>query len=200
MTTIAASNLVPPSLPSPSLIDLFIFERPELFLILQLIAAAIILWRINQHGMLGKLWWLPLVCVALGVGVLAVGNAVETVRERLMRRTTEFVGTFIGGDRGRVERLLADQFVAEEIPMANGKRGALDAMDHPYVDGIADYSVEIEGGVRDSENAGRTQAAVSVDHTRWGATRTPGIFEFGWRRTRDGRWVITRLEMLRRPL
>lgn len=199
MPTLAASNLVPPSLPGPSLVDTFILERPELFLVLQLIAAAIILWRVNQHGMLGKLWYVPLICVVLGLGVYAYGNSVETVRERLMRQTGEFVDAFVGGDTARVDALLAESLTLEDIPRATNRASVLDAMDHRYIDGIRDYTAIVIGGVQDGENAGRTQMKVSVDHASLGSTRTPGIFLLGWRRTPADEWVITKLEMQRRP-
>lgn len=199
MPTLAASNLVPPSLPGPSLVDTFIYERPELFLVLQLIAAAVILWRVNQHGMLKKLWFLPLICVALGLGVYAFGNSVETIRERLMRQTRQFVDAFVGGDTSRVDALLAEQLTLEGIPIAADRSSVLDAMDHRYIDGIRDHTVIVIGGVKDGENAGRTQVKVSVDHTSMGQTRTPGIFLFVWRRSPSDEWVITKIEMQRRP-
>ena len=197
---LGASNLVPPSLPGPSIVQTFVFERPELFLILQMIAGAVLLWRINNHGALKQLWWMPVACVALGGAVYIYGNAVETTRERLLRLTVEYVDALATGDLATVDAMTADQLVIERIMLSTDKDDLLRLLDRPEIRGITSHSVNLRGGVRDNENAGRTQASVSATHETFGRTSAPGIFEFGWRRTPEGEWKVSRLVMQRQPL
>ncbi len=200
MLTLAVSQLVPKTLPAPGLIDLFIFERPELFLILQLICAAVMLWRVNQRGMLRRLWFMPLICVVIGGAVYVVGSSVETVRERLMRQTGEFVDALVAQDTAAVEKILSAQLVVERVPIAANREALIAAMSHRYVADITDYSVNVKGGVKDNANAGRTQAAISATVAGLASTSVPAVFEFAWRRTPEGEWVMTKLTMLRQPL
>jgi len=200
MLLLAASQLVPPSLPGPSLIDTFIFEKPELFVTTQAIASMVLLWRINQRGMLAKLWVVPVLCLLLGVAAYVVGSVVETDREKIVGRTVEMVDALAEGDASRVDAMLADQLVVVGVPLAVNKESVLAMLNRPELQGITGHSIRIRGAVKDNENSGRTQAAVSATHDSYGSTSVPGIFEFAWRRTDTGEWVVTKLTMLRQPM
>ncbi|MEQ9616689.1 MAG: hypothetical protein RLN60_01500 [Phycisphaerales bacterium] len=200
MLHLAASQLAPPGLPGPGFLQFLILEKPEVFLVLQVIAALVILWQINQRGALKRLWFLPLICVAIGAGVYAYGHSVETTRERLMRHTVEFVDAMVAQDEPRVAAMVDESIVIEDVRGVRDYDGLIREMNGPYIPLIESYSVNVRGGVKDNDNAGRTQASVNASLSGTGRAGAPGIFLFSWRRAADGSWKLVTLTMQRPPL
>ncbi len=133
--------------------------------------------------------------VVLGIGVLVLGRAVETDRERLEALTRAFVEEFVAGETAALEAM-----ISERVALLSAGRGV--SADRDLLIGasrgtpIDDFSYSSMGSTLDSANIGKTRFSVQTTHSGLYSGRVSSAWELDWQRAEDGRWRIITFECL----
>lgn len=193
----------PPALPSPPLIDRFLFQLPwSLATAAALFVLAIVFARAAALTQQEKRTPLRVVAAALLIGAIAVGilqALVTTKSEAIRNRTDELVNAVALGDLNSLERLLASDATAVYFNAPDGidKDTIMDHVARQFGQGreatvrIADLS-----SIADNERFGRSQLRVVVTHDFTAGYPIGSWWRVDWRAKTDGTWEAVKVEAL----
>lgn len=135
------------------------------------------------------------VFVTLGIAVSALGNAVETDRERLRKLSAEFVDEFVEGDTAALERMMLERVALLSAGAAvNAERDLL--ISASGATPISAITYNDMGATMDAPSLGRTRFSVRTTHEGlYTGTVTSG-WELEWVRGNDDVWRIGTFECL----
>ena len=133
----------------------------------------------------------------VAVGIAAAGVMVETVRERLVRQTREFVAAVAEGRTAEVAAM-----VEERVTLRSGGKG-VDG-DRSLVVGVSaalpgvirDYSVRMRGAEVRGANVARSRMTVRVAADGMVVGEAYSSWDLSWRRDDSGAWRIAGIECL----
>lgn len=194
-------------LPSPPLMERFLFESPWALagLLVVLGVAAFVYLNARRRARQGLL--AGGACIALGVGVLLVAGIVTTKREELLRESRVLFDALAKADARTVERLLGPAASAGAAGALRNDltrqelldlvRDAQDAGGEYRVAGerigVQDYRIREVRGALVSDTIGRSQINVVITPTN--GTITPTWWEMDWDWI-DGAWRLRRLDLV----
>lgn len=183
-------------LPSPPLLERFLFEQPLLpvvVLAVLAIVAAIAFARLGQRrrGLL-----VAGVLAVLAGGVYATAFMVTTQRERLLEQTEALIGATATLDSAALQRLLTDDArlptsgdIARVQPSVDGRDEIIDLAELRLrgQTQISDWRIRDRQATIDGPNVARTLIRVGVDGDTFSRTHY-SWWRLDWEKGADGQW------------
>lgn len=192
----AASSIVG-SLPSPPLVEAWLFEMPWVPASVLVVLALVMLVALNRRAQLRAGVIACSAMVGAAVVILAAGLLVETTREELKRLNIEFIGAFVAGDSQRVGELVSERMVFTVGGSAEtgfGRTEAVRSAAEVERLQIRGYSIDWRGAAVEGARSARTRFLIRVESGLGGMTFL--VWEFGWVKEEES-WRITALRLQR---
>ncbi|MCB9839081.1 MAG: DUF4440 domain-containing protein [Phycisphaeraceae bacterium] len=193
-----AVNFAPAPLPESMSPIAWATEQP-LIVALALAAAGIACWVLlsrREQAKLGTMIGGALMFMA--VAVFALGTLIETDRERLERRTREFVAAAVDADIPALEDLILPDAVlaASGRTIADDARGQIESLSQAQQAAgvIESWRVSKVQAVQGGSNVGTTQFRARVTPRAGGVTLS--WWKLHWRRDAEGAWRCSSIDCL----
>lgn len=183
-------------LPSPPLIERFLFEQPLMpVMVLAVIAivAAVAFARLGRRrrGLL-----VAGVLAAIAGGVYVTASLVTTQRERLLEQTEALIGAAATLDIATLQGLLSEDArlatsgdIARVLPSIDGRADIIDQAERSLRGQarISDWQIRDRQATIDGPNVGRTLVRVGVDGDAFSRTHY-SWWRLDWEMGPDGQW------------
>lgn len=189
-------------LPSPPLLERFLFEQPLLpviVLAVLAIVAAIAFARLGQRrrGVL-----VTSVLAVLAGAVFATAALITTERERLLERTEELIGATAAVDTTALERMLSDDARLQTSGDIERVQASIDGQGEIIDQAqsrlrtrfqINEWQILDRQATIDGPNVGRTLVRVGVDSDSFSRTHY-SWWRLHWELDADGQWRCFEIE------
>ena len=185
-----------PALPSPSMVDVLLFEHGWLLPLTLGVLALVLFFGLSGRAKRGVTAAVVLSCLMLSAGSFILNRAITTPRETVRDNTRDLVGAVAVLDFEEIGRLTHDQLEGS-APQVGASFSKEDVMPGGMLEDVVCRVVQVSGhgipelnAVIDGPNSARSQVAVWVDGS---FGRTGSQWAISWR-LEDGEWLATKIE------